>query len=46
MTKVAFIGFGEAGGFLADGLNDAGGDVTATYDILIDDPAKAKAHKS
>ncbi len=46
MTKIAFIGFGEAGGLLTDGLRSAGADVATTYDILIHDPAKAAAHKN
>ncbi len=45
MTKIAFIGFGEAAGLLTDGLAEAGAEVTATYDILINDPAKAETHK-
>ena len=45
MTKFAFIGFGEAAGLLTDGLAEAGAEVTATYDILIDNPDKAAAHK-
>lgn len=43
MTSFAFIGFGEAGGLLAEGLVGAGAKVAATYDILIDDAAKAPA---
>ncbi|HEY4134651.1 MAG TPA: DUF1932 domain-containing protein [Alphaproteobacteria bacterium] len=43
MTTIAFIGFGEAGGLLAEGLVASGAKVSATYDILIDDPAKAPA---
>lgn len=43
MTRIAFIGMGEAGGLLAEGLIVAGADVRATYDILIDDPAKRAA---
>ena len=43
MTRIAFIGMGEAGGLLAEGLIGAGADVRATYDILIDDPAKRVA---
>ena len=45
MTRIAFIGFGEAAGLLTDGLVEAGATVSATYDILIHDPAKAEAHK-
>ncbi len=41
MTTIAFIGFGEAGGLLAQGLKGAGATVDACYDILIDDPATA-----
>ncbi len=41
MTTFAFIGFGEAGGLLADGLIASGAKVLATYDILINDPAKS-----
>lgn len=37
MTRVAFIGFGEAGGLIAEGLRGAGADVRSAYDILIDD---------
>jgi 3-hydroxyisobutyrate dehydrogenase-like beta-hydroxyacid dehydrogenase len=40
MTKIAFIGMGEAGGLLAEGLIGAGADVHATYDILIHNDAK------
>jgi 3-hydroxyisobutyrate dehydrogenase-like beta-hydroxyacid dehydrogenase len=40
MTKIAFIGMGEAGGLLAEGLIGAGADVRATYDILIHNEAK------
>ena len=43
MTTFAFIGFGEAGGLLASGLIASGATVAATYDLLIDDPAKAAA---
>jgi len=43
MTSFAFIGFGEAGGLLAEGLVGAGAKVTAAYDILIDNPAKVPA---
>lgn len=46
MTKIAFIGFGEAAGLLTDGLTQAGADVAATYDILIDNPEKTEAHKA
>jgi 3-hydroxyisobutyrate dehydrogenase-like beta-hydroxyacid dehydrogenase len=45
MTKIAFIGFGEAAGLLTDGLAEAGAEVTATFDILINNPDKAIAHK-
>ncbi|MBT7955194.1 MAG: NAD(P)-dependent oxidoreductase [Rhodospirillaceae bacterium] len=45
MTKIAFIGFGEAAGLLTDGLAEAGADVAATFDILINNPDKAIAHK-
>ncbi len=41
MTTIAFIGFGEAGGLLAQGLKGAGATVSACYDILIDDPKTA-----
>lgn len=41
--KIAFIGFGEAGSLLAKGLGEAGAQLTACYDILIDDPANAAA---
>ncbi len=40
MARIAFIGMGEAGGLLAQGLIASGADVRATYDILIDDAAK------
>lgn len=43
MTRIAFIGMGEAGGLLAQGLIASGADVRATYDILIDDAAKRGA---
>jgi len=43
MTKIAFIGMGEAGGLLAEGLIGAGADVRATYDILIHNDAKRPA---
>jgi len=46
MTKIAFIGMGEAGGLLAQGLKGAGAEVRATYDILIDDKAKAPAFEA
>ncbi len=46
MVKVAFIGFGEAAGYLADGLREAGANVTATYDILIENPETAEAHRA
>jgi 3-hydroxyisobutyrate dehydrogenase-like beta-hydroxyacid dehydrogenase len=46
MTVVAFLGFGEAGGILAEGLMAAGAEVRAAYDILIDDAAKAAALKA
>lgn len=45
MTRIVFIGFGEAGGLLADGLLGAGADVAATYDILIHDADKAVVHR-
>lgn len=38
MTKIAFIGFGEAGSLIAAGLKDAGAGLTGAYDILIDAP--------
>lgn len=41
MTKISFIGMGEAGGHLAQGLKAAGAEVRATYDILIENKAKA-----
>ncbi len=41
MTTIAFIGFGEAGGLLAQGLKGAGATVPACYDILIEDPKTA-----
>jgi 3-hydroxyisobutyrate dehydrogenase-like beta-hydroxyacid dehydrogenase len=40
MIKIAFIGMGEAGGLLAEGLIGAGADVRAAYDILIHNDAK------
>jgi 3-hydroxyisobutyrate dehydrogenase-like beta-hydroxyacid dehydrogenase len=43
MTKIAFIGMGEAGSLLAEGLIGAGADVRATYDILIHNEAKRPA---
>ncbi|MEE2761072.1 MAG: DUF1932 domain-containing protein [Pseudomonadota bacterium] len=43
MTVIAFLGYGEAGGILADGLLAAGAEVRAAYDILIDDSEKAGA---
>jgi 3-hydroxyisobutyrate dehydrogenase-like beta-hydroxyacid dehydrogenase len=46
MTQIAFIGFGEAAGLLTDGLSGEGASVTATYDILIDNPAKVDAYKT
>jgi len=45
MTKIAFIGFGEAAGLLTDGLAEAGAEVTATFDILINNPDKATEHR-
>lgn len=44
--KIAFIGFGEAGSLLAKGLGVAGAEITACYDILIDDQASAEALKT
>ncbi len=41
MTRISFIGMGEAGGHLAQGLKAAGAEVRATYDILIENKAKA-----
>ena len=41
MTTIAFIGFGEAGGLIAKGLQGAGATVGACYDILIEDPKTA-----
>ena len=46
MTVVAFLGFGEAGGILAEGLLAAGAEVRAAYDILIDDAGKSAALKA
>ncbi len=46
MTNISFIGFGEAGGILAHGLKASRADVTAAYDILIDDPKRAAALKA
>lgn len=44
MTTFAFIGFGEAGGLIADGLLAAGAAVPKTYDILINaESAKTRA---
>jgi len=43
--KISFIGFGEAGSLLAKGLIEAGAQVPACYDILIDDPKTAQALK-
>jgi len=49
--RFAFIGFGEAGPILADGLAASGAKVIAVYDILIGDPKtvakiedKARSH--
>ncbi|MFP6735248.1 MAG: DUF1932 domain-containing protein [Rhodospirillales bacterium] len=46
MTVIAFLGFGEAGGILAEGLLAAGAEVRAAYDILIDDAGKSAALKA
>ncbi len=46
MTVIAFLGFGEAGGILAQGLLAAGAEVRAAYDILIDDGATSAALKA
>jgi len=46
MTVVAFLGYGEAGGILAQGLLAAGAEVRAAYDILIDDADKSAALKA
>jgi 3-hydroxyisobutyrate dehydrogenase-like beta-hydroxyacid dehydrogenase len=43
MTTIAFIGFGEAGSLLAEGLIRSGASVPIAYDILIDDPVGAPA---
>ncbi len=42
-AKIAFIGFGEAGGILTRGLKDVGATITAAYDILIHDEVHALA---
>lgn len=42
MTRIAFIGFGEAGSLLSSGLAGAGADIVACYDILLDDPPTAR----
>ena len=39
MTRFAFIGFGEAGGLIAAGLQQNGADICGVYDILTDSPA-------
>lgn len=46
MTVVVFLGYGEAGGILAQGLLAAGAEVRAAYDILIDDAGKSAALKA
>ncbi len=41
--KLAFIGFGEAGRYMSEGLiRDAGAEV-AVWDILFDDPERGPA---
>ena len=42
-TRIAFIGFGEAGRILGKGLVDTGLFEVTTYDLLFDDPAKRAA---
>jgi 3-hydroxyisobutyrate dehydrogenase-like beta-hydroxyacid dehydrogenase len=44
--RVAFIGFGEAGGILARGLAATGRHEVAVYDILLDDPERAEAMRA
>ncbi len=41
MTRFAFIGFGEAGGLIAAGLKQRGGEICAAFDLRVDDPALA-----
>ncbi len=42
MTRFAFIGFGEAGGLIAEGLKQNGAVLCAAFDLLSDDPALAQ----
>ena len=41
MTAIAFIGFGEAGSLLAEGLLGAGAERISTFDILLEKPEAA-----
>ncbi len=41
MTRFAFIGFGEAGGLIAAGLKQRGGEICAAFDLRVDDLALA-----
>jgi len=43
MTTFTFIGFGEAGGLIAEGLIRSGASVSSIYDILIREPSMAPA---
>ena len=44
--KLAFIGFGEAGQYMSEGLiREAGADV-AVWDILFDDPGRGPAMRA
>ena len=42
-TRLAFIGFGEAGRIIGDGLVRSGRFDVAAYDILLDDPSRRQA---
>ena len=44
--RIAFIGFGEAGGILAKGLVASGRHDVVTYDLLLDDREKSEAMRS
>ncbi len=44
--RIAFIGFGEAGGILARGLVASGRHDVAAYDLLLDDKERSEAMRA
>jgi 3-hydroxyisobutyrate dehydrogenase-like beta-hydroxyacid dehydrogenase len=44
--RIAFIGFGEAGGILAKGLVASGRHDVVAYDLLLDDTEKSEAMRA